>query len=517
MKFFQASFLMLLLFGCGGGSGSSTGSNEERIFKKKKAFASKKFPEDQFSKHQWHLKEYIKDIWDEYAGLGVIVQVVDDGVDAKHEDLEGNVNLQSSYNVNNKQHNPTPSNLKENTHGTQVAGVIGAVGYNTIGIKGIAPYADIAGFAFPSNGESISISNTYLQKAWLTGENANNIAISNNSWGSCVSKDLGLEKYLKEGTHSLRDGKGRIYVFSAGNRRGSEFCSSNTFYLANSQYSIAIAAVNSEDKKASYSQEGANILVSGYSGGGQKISIEPGVVTTVPRGASVTSFRLGGEEIRPLTFDDDEKRSYTYSFSGTSAAAPMVSGSLALVLEACPNLTYRDVKWLIAKTATKVNPIDPSWVTNKAKFHHSNKYGFGLINPKKMIEECTDAEYNHLHPIKTTKISIPVIISDIQSSIEIFKEISKNLIIEWVGLTVTAEVDNVNQLEIKLTSPNDTQSILFNNNYSDSHKGRLKELLKDGFRFSSQAFMGEKSSGTWKVNIVGENRLSALNLEIVGH
>ena len=65
---------------------------------------------------------------------------------------------------------------------------------------------------------------------------------------------------------------------------------------------------------------------------------------------------------------------------GTSFSAPAVAGGIALMLEANPSLTWRDVQGIIASTSTVVSEEDPSWVTNGAFLRHSNLYGFGIFD-----------------------------------------------------------------------------------------------------------------------------------------
>ena len=62
---------------------------------------------------------------------------------------------------------------------------------------------------------------------------------------------------------------------------------------------------------------------------------------------------------------------------GTSYAAPVVAGVTALMLEANPNLSWRDVQGVLASTATQIQATDPSWTTNSVGLHHSDIYGFG--------------------------------------------------------------------------------------------------------------------------------------------
>lgn len=200
------------------------------------------------------------------SGQPIIVQVVDNGVDADHEDLIHNMDLTRSYHHSSAGDvlgDPTPTD-SSNTHGTMVAGIMGAEAFNEKGVRGIAPFVKIAG----SNWLEYQ-SSSALEKVWLTGEGANEIAVTNNSWGyatgSTTSRDTLYENIAQQGAKTLRDGKGRIYVKSAGNARGSGG-NANLTYVTNNRFVIAVSALKHDNTYASYSSQGGNLLISGYSG-----------------------------------------------------------------------------------------------------------------------------------------------------------------------------------------------------------------------------------------------------------
>ena len=77
----------------------------------------------------------------------------------------------------------------------------------------------------------------------------------------------------------------------------------------------------------------------------------------------------------------DVRGKCTTAFQGTSAAAPLAAGAIALVLESNPDLTYRDIMHLIAKTSRIPNVEDTDgWIINGAKYHVNEKYGFGVLD-----------------------------------------------------------------------------------------------------------------------------------------
>lgn len=73
------------------------------------------------------------------------------------------------------------------------------------------------------------------------------------------------------------------------------------------------------------------------------------------------------------------------SFEGTSAATPMVSAGVALLLQANPKLTWRDVQYIIAKSARITDPTSDKWQLNGAGYHVHHKMGFGTMDVLKMI------------------------------------------------------------------------------------------------------------------------------------
>ena len=151
-----------------------------------------------------------------------------------------------------------------------------------------------------------------------------------------------------------RNGKGIIYVFASGNDNGAGADTNMEGYL-NSRFTISVGAVGKDEKHASYSTSGASLFVTAPGG-------DTEAITNI-----VSAYAGGGCYEAGL---------------GTSYSCPVVSGVIALMLEANPNLSWRDVQGIIAASSRmgKDDSNDDTLTTNAAGFSHSNYYGFGIIN-----------------------------------------------------------------------------------------------------------------------------------------
>ena len=451
------------------------------------------------------------------SGSKRVIQVIDTGVELRHEDID--VDLNNSFNAVTKGQDPTatqgvskndPASPLYSGHGTAVAGIIAAKTNNGLGVRGIVPYGKIAGSNWLENqtlGE--------LDRVWYSQINDDKVVVSNNSWGAYYLKNDSFERMLALGTAQLRNNKGRVYVFAAGNER-ENFGNSNLSYLTNNPYVIAVASLNAQDKYASYSSPGSNILVSAY--GGEHYYSGPTIMTSSLMGESYYEDELGGRK-GVITVDEDTQKNYTYAMNGTSSAAPMVSGSIALVLDACPSLSWRDVRLLIAKNAVMVDKRSKSWVKNGVGLYHSNDYGFGKINPLGMINMCRSVYFEPLgamQSFKVTKEYSNTLIPDNNTTIRKTINFENDLKIEWVGLTIDTPHPFSGDLEINLISPIGTKI-----NIIEPNEIRFAGY-ENGFRFSTVGFMDESSQGQWSVEITDklekdEGVLKSITLEVYGH
>lgn len=338
-------------------------------------------PTDAYLADEWHLRNNgyipsgkyttkkgadakIVDAWTRLNSLGspdVVVAVVDNGFDIGHPDLKPKV--YRPWDLWTQSDRLTDGD-PDFTHGTPCASLAIAV-TNGQGIVGVAPNAKF----MPVSGTSFSVKATEQMFDYCVKNGADVISCS---WGTTDPnytlnsfKEAAIAKAAREG----RGGKGCVICFAAGNE-GVDFVN---FYAAHPDV-ICVAACDSQDRYASYSNQGAEVCVCAPSNGdwpliAARASWDPG---TSERGDGAFKY-----------WADGVNRTGPYKhFGGTSGATPIVAGTCALVLSANPKLTAKEVKDILQKTADKIG--EPSEYVNG----HSRKYGYGRVNADKAVAEA---------------------------------------------------------------------------------------------------------------------------------
>lgn len=442
-------------------------------------------------------------------GEGVRVAVVDDGLEIAHEDLKANVFPGLSYNYLTTGNDPDTSG----GHGTAVAGIIAARDLNTVGVRGVAPRANLVGYNMLAD-ETTSTNENIVDA--LTRNRAS-VHVSNNSWGpgdaylGCpVNDDAGAEAAFATGTTSGRSNLGTVYVIAAGNGDGGgELCTgcqgiANLNRLASSRYTVTVGAVNAHGVKSTYSETGANLLVSAP--GGEYCSTAG---TTGTLAINTTDVTSGGINKPSSSYTTDlNNRKYTRCMNGTSAATPAVSGAAALVLQANPALGWRDVKWILAATARQNDAADPGWVTNAAGFRHNNRYGHGVVDATAAVAMAAGHVNFGAELFATAAASPAAAIADNGAAVNSTVNIAASGIndIEYVEVTIDAgDHDAPSDLELILRSPAGTDSVLVPAHNSldptDAISCVNRNKLYLNFKVGSNAFMGESADGAWRLSV----------------
>ena len=286
---------------------------------------------------------------------------------------------------------------------------------------------------------------------------------------------------------------------------------------------IIVGALAADGTKASYSNTASSIWVSAPGGEyGQEAAIAGPGYTYKP---AITTANLSGcgNYSSPKNALDNLGNNalaascqYTATMNGTSSAAPMVAGVVALMLEANPNLTYRDVAHILAVTARKVDStfagvkwtlvgalrtLEAGWVTNAAGYSFSNRYGFGAVDAGAAVDMARTFT-GYLAAGQFVEASPFLAGGDTSiGSNERFITFSVSSAVTKVERAfVKVNIDNRDAgffgavcTQVELVSPAGTRSILLN-----AANGFINAKLEDVL-FSSNAFYGESPSGTWKL------------------
>lgn len=433
---------------------------------------------DPLFEKQWHLINpsfpgndiNVTGVWYEgITGRGVVAAIIDDGLDYENEDLKDNFSPEGSWDFNDNTALPKPR-LSDDYHGTRCAGEIAAAKNNFCGV-GVAYDAKVAGIRILSG----EITPEDEAASLVYGLDVNDIYSC--SWGPADDgrhlqgpSDL-VKKALIKGTQEGRDKRGAIYVFASGN--GGMFgddCNCDGY--TNSIYSITVGAIDHKGLHPPYSESCSAVMVVTYSSG-------------------------SGEFIHSTDINDKCSDRH----GGTSAAAPLAAGVFSLVLEANPDLTWRDLQYLSILSSQQINE-DGDWQEGSMGKKYSHRYGYGKLDAYSIVNMARSWE--NVNPQAWYYAPLKEIYQETDSSEKVLESVvsisADDLLqnnfkrVEHVTVTVDIEADIRGTTEVDLISP---RGVI-------SHLGVVRKLdqSQDGFRdwsFMSVAHWGDEGAGDWKL------------------
>ena len=425
------------------------------------------WPTDPDISQQWHLQNLVTPAasinvapaWNAgYTGAGVVIGINEYGWDITHPDL-----INKYYDPASQ---PDPG-VGFTDHGNATAGLAGAQANNGIGGVGVAYDAYISRQYI---GAAADIANA------LTFRNDLN-AIKSNSWGPLSIGQIwtmtSVEQQAFADTANLgRAGKGTVLTWAAA--EGGAAYNDRTDYdpYGSNRYAFQIGAIDNSDRQASYDEPGSSkmfVTTSSYDGSGSNGS---GIFTTW------------------------DTPGYTNDFGGTSAASPIAAGVVGLMLQANPNLTWRDVAYVLIQSARHVNPADPGWIVNGGGLYHHEHFGFGAIDAgaaTTLAHTWTNVPAGVEILYAPVNVNLPIPDNNatgLNSSISVYP----NMNVERVQIVLNAPHPRLGDLQVQITSPAGTTSV-FATPRSDYTPGYT------AYTFTSVRHWSENPRGPWTIHI----------------
>ncbi|RFS14858.1 S8 family serine peptidase [Emticicia sp. C21] len=283
--------------------------------------------------------------WDiSQGGVDIVVAVIDNAIQTNHIDLAGN--MLAGRDVSDNDNDPSPPDTTF-FHGTHVAGLVGAVTNNGMGIAsvGFNRVKILPIKATPNNASSENVYHGYEGISWAVANGAN---IINISWGG--SAYSATNQSVIDNAYA----SGVMIIAAAGNNGQN-----TTYYPASYNRVISVASVTSLDEKSYFSNYGTTVDL-----------VAPGsnIYSTIPT------------------------NKYDY-LSGTSMAAPIVSSVFAYVWSVKPHLNQSELENLIKSTCDNIDSQNSSY---------SGLLGSGRINVLKAVSCMEDNIQPIITPSATT-------------------------------------------------------------------------------------------------------------------
>lgn len=300
-----------------------------------------------------------------YYGRGVGVAIVDTGICLHKDFTEGGNRVIAFKDFIGGKREP----YDDNGHGTHVAGIIGGNGYSSKGkYIGVAPACNFIAIKVLDHRGDGNISDVLAGLQWIIDNRKKyNIRVVNISVGTSAKDTLDENSLLVHGVNAVWD-SGIIVIVAAGNNGPSPMS------ISTPGISRKVITVGSSDDNVSVEVFGSKSK--DYSGRGPTPYCikKPDIVAP---GSNIISCNTNryvtkGRTNKPRYHAADFPMLYTIK-SGTSMATPVVSGAIALLLSAYPELNNREVKLKLRNSAVD---LGQKW----------EKQGWGLLNIKRLLE-----------------------------------------------------------------------------------------------------------------------------------
>uniref|UniRef100_A0A2R9B3K8 Proprotein convertase subtilisin/kexin type 4 n=1 Tax=Pan paniscus TaxID=9597 RepID=A0A2R9B3K8_PANPA len=422
-------------------------------------------PTDPWFSKQWYMNSEaqpdlsILQAWSQgLSGQGIVVSVLDDGIEKDHPDLWANYDPLASYDFNDYDPDPQPryTPSKENRHGTRCAGEVAAMANNGFCGVGVAFNARIGGVRM------LDGTITDVIEAQSLSLQPQHIHIYSASWGpeddgrTVDGPGILTREAFRRGVTKGRGGLGTLFIWASGNG-GLHYDNCNCDGYTNSIHTLSVGSTTQQGRVPWYSEACASTLTTTYSSG---VATDPQIV---------------------------------------SAAAPTGSPPQALPsqpgLLLSPPLPGVMVHILVLATREAVvgGLLEP-----RRSSHH---YGYGLLDAGLLVDtartwlptqpqrKCAVRVQNHPTPI----LPLIYIRENVSACAGLHNSIRS---LEHVQAQLTLSYSRRGDLEISLTSPMGTRSTLV--------AIRPLDVSTEGYNnwvFMSTHFWDENPQGVWTLGL----------------
>ncbi|XP_021029866.2 proprotein convertase subtilisin/kexin type 4 isoform X5 [Mus caroli] len=441
-------------------------------------------PSDPWFSKQWYMnKEIQQDLnilkaWNQgLTGRGVVISILDDGIEKDHPDLWANYDPLASYDFNDYDPDPQPRYTPndENRHGTRCAGEVSATANNGFCGAGVAFNARIGGVRM------LDGAITDIVEAQSLSLQPQHIHIYSASWGpeddgrTVDGPGLLTQEAFRRGVTKGRQGLGTLFIWASGNG-GLHYDNCNCDGYTNSIHTLSVGSTTRQGRVPWYSEACASTFTTTFSSG---VVTDPQIVTT------------------------DLHHQCTDKHTGTSASAPLAAGMIALALEANPLLTWRDLQHLVVRASRPAQLQAEDWRINGVGRQVSHHYGYGLLDagllvdlarvwlPTKPQKKCA------IRVVHTPTPILPRML--VRKNVTACSDGSRRRLIrslEHVQVQLSLSYSRRGDLEIFLTSPMGTRSTLV--------AIRPLDISGQGYNnwiFMSTHYWDEDPQGLWTLGL----------------
>ncbi|KAM5237878.1 LOW QUALITY PROTEIN: proprotein convertase subtilisin/kexin type 4 [Ctenodactylus gundi] len=439
-------------------------------------------PTDPWFPKQWYMNNEMQpdlnvlQAWGQgLTGQGVVVTILDDGIEKDHPDLWANYDPLASYDFNDYDSDPQPryTPSDENRHGTRCAGEVAAVANNGFCGTGVAFNAQIGGVRM------LDGTITDIIEAQSLSLHPQHVHIYSASWGpeddgrTVDGPGILTLEAFRRGVTQGRGGLGALFVWASGNG-GLHFDNCNCDGYTSNIHTLSVGSATRQGRVPWYSEACASILTTTFSSG---LAADPQIVTT------------------------DLHHQCTDKHTGTSASAPLAAGAIALALEANPLLTWRDMQHLVVRASQPTHLHAEDWRINGVQRRVSHHYGYGLLDAGLLVELAR--AWLPTQPQRKCVVEVVLASIPILPVMEVWKNVSACAdsvsyirSLEHVQAQLSLSYSRRGDLEISLTSPMGTRSTLMAIRPLDTSRQGY-----NNWTFMSTHFWDEDPRGVWTLSL----------------